>query len=246
MDVPANVTDLGIPVAGEGIYAMAIDEGGRVFGVSYPGARVWTRIGDKFDILGRIAERRPPGEKSERDLNIGRSIGVTANVAYVSGENGVIWRVFGQKLERTRLTAPTVKGREPYNRVDVWAEGPKGILYGGTSDGYLFRVNTEKMTLDNLGKALNQYRIRGLVYAPNGRLYGAGGDDDEMARLFSYDPQRGTYEMLGMIDVSRRPYYAWQAYRVDAMAVGPEGTVYIGQAERKSRLYLYYPEQRRE
>jgi hypothetical protein len=30
------------------------------------------------------------------------------------------------------------------------------------------------------------------------------------------------------------------------MAVGPDGTVYIGQAERKSRLYLYYPEQRRD
>jgi hypothetical protein len=118
------------------------------------------------------------------------------------------------------------------------------VIYGGTSDGYLFRIAGGKV--ENLGKPLNQYRIRGLVYAPNGLLYGVGGDDDEMARLFSYDPKRGVYEMLGMIDVSRRPYYAWQAYRVDAMAVGPDGAIYIGQAERKSRLYLYYPEQRRD
>jgi hypothetical protein len=98
------------------------------------------------------------------------------------------------------------------------------------------------MRLDNLGKPLNQYRIRGLVFARNGKLYGVGGDDDEMARLFSYDPSNGAYQMLGMIDVNRRPYYSWQAYVIDAMAVGADGTVYLGQSERKSKLYLYYPE----
>ena len=75
----------------------------------------------------------------------------------------------------------------------------------------------------------------------NGKLYGIGGDNDEMARLFSYDPARGGYEMLGMIDVNRRPYYAWQGYVFDAMAIGTDGTVYMGQAERKSKLYLFYP-----
>jgi hypothetical protein len=48
--------------------------------------------------------------------------------------------------------------------------------------------------------------------------------------------------MLGMIDVNRRPYYSWQGYVFDSMAVGTDGTVYMGQAERKSRLYLFYPD----
>jgi hypothetical protein len=69
-----------------------------------------------------------------------------------------------------------------------------------------------------------------------------GGDDDEMARLFSYDPSSGSYRMLGMIDVNRRPYDSWQAYVIDAMAVGTDGTMYLGQSERKSKLYVYYPE----
>ena len=69
-----------------------------------------------------------------------------------------------------------------------------------------------------------------------------GGDDDEMARLFSYDPANGAYELLGMVDVNRRPYYAWQAYVIDSVELGLEGTVYLGQSERKSKLYLYYPE----
>jgi hypothetical protein len=63
-----------------------------------------------------------------------------------------------------------------------------------------------------------------------------------MARLFSLDPARGLYEMLGMVDVNHRPYYAWQAYVIDAVVMGREGTLYLGQNERKSRLYLYYPE----
>ena len=94
----------------------------------------------------------------------------------------------------------------------------------------------------NLGKPLNRYRVRALVLARNGKLYGVGGDDDEMAQLFSYDPAGGTYELLGMIDVNRRPYYSWQAYVIDCAAVGNDGTVYLGQSERKSKLYLYYPE----
>jgi streptogramin lyase len=127
--------------------------------------------------------------------------------------------------------------------VDAWAvTGEGSVLYGGTSDGYLFRFEPKQMRTQNLGKPLNQYRIRGLVVARNGKLYGVGGDEDEMARLFSYNPANGAYELLGMVDVNRRPYYAWQAYVIDSAALGLEGTVYLGQSERKSKLYLYYPE----
>lgn len=80
------------------------------------------------------------------------------------------------------------------------------------------------------------------MVAPDGKLYGVGGDDDDMARLFSYDPSRGDHEILGFIDVNRRPCYTWQAYRIGAMCLGADGTVYIGESERKSRLYLYHPQ----
>jgi hypothetical protein len=48
--------------------------------------------------------------------------------------------------------------------------------------------------------------------------------------------------MLGMIDVNRRPYFSWQAYVIDALTIGIDGTVYLAQADRKSKLYLYHPE----
>jgi len=124
----------------------------------------------------------------------------------------------------------------------VWSADASGTLYGGTSDGYLFRLHPDSLTVENLGKPLNQYRVNGLVLAHNGKFYGAGGDDDDMARLFSYDPNTGAYQILGFINVNRRPYYAWQAYRIGAMCIGADGTLYLGESERISRLYLYYPQ----
>lgn len=238
-DAPVEVTDLGIPVPGEGIYCLAIS-GYWIHGLTYPGGHAFSYQIDtaKFTVHGKVAEKSIPGEKFENEKNISRAMTAWGDTAYSSGGDGFLYRL----ATKLKLRAPTVPGREPYNRVDAWVgvEGDDQTVYGGTSDGYLFRMKGGK--IENLGKPLNQYRIRGLVHAPNGKLYGVGGDDDEMARLFSYDPSTGAYEILGFIDVNRRPYYAWQAYRIDSMAIGLDGTIYLGQAERKSKLYLYHPE----
>ena len=241
------VTDLGIAAPGEGIYALTLDsDNDELYGLTYPTGQVFSYDIQKaaFHLHGRVAEHHIPGEKFEKDRLIGRALFAHHGLVYTSGEGGALFRLASNDatIHRLAITAPTVPGREPYNRVDAWASDRDGILYGGTSDGYLFRLNAETRAIENLGKPLNQYRIRGLAFAPNGKLYGVGGDDDEMARLFSYDPARGTYQMLGMIDVNHRPYYSWQAYVIDALVIGLDGTLYLGQSERKSKLYLYYPE----
>ena len=247
VDAPCEVTDLGVPVPGEGIYALAINRFFDViYGLTYPNGHFFSYsiAAAKFTDHGKVAEKPIPGEKFENEKNISRALAVDGDGnVFGSGEGGALFRFKSgeQRIERLPLAVPTVPGREPYNRVDAWTDDGRGVLYGGASDGYLFRLDPKTLHLKNLGKPLNQYRIRGLVYAPNGKLYGAGGDDEEMTRLFSYDPVTGAYELLGFLDVNRRPYYSWHAYRVDAMAIGGDGTIYIGQAERKSRLYLFYP-----
>lgn len=247
VDAPLAVADLGAPVADESIYTLAIDRD-RIYGLTSPNGYFFSYdIGaNRFVTHGRVAERNIPGEKFENEKAIGRGIAIDSDGnVYTSGENGWLYRMspIDGTLEKLPVPVPAVPGREPYNRVDAWAVAGNGsVLYGGTSDGYLFRFDPRQLRIQNLGKPLNQYRIRGLVLARNGKLYGVGGEDDEMARLFSYDVANGTYELLGMVDVNRRPYYAWQAYVIDSVAIGLEGTVYLGQSERKSKLYLYYPE----
>ena len=248
IEAECQVEDLGIPVPGDGIYTMAIDRAsGIIYGVSYPTARFFSYSISlkKFVVHGGVAEHSIPGEKFEKDRDIGRALKVDqdGNV-WGSGEGGVLFHFSPAigKVEMLGLTAPTVPGRAAYNRIDCWAQGTTEAFYGGTSDGYLFRFDPKSQRIENLGKPLNQYRIRGLAMARNGKLYGVGGDDDEMARMFSYDPARGVYEMLGMVDVNHRPYYSWQAYVIDSLALGDDGTLYLGQSERKSKLYIYHPE----
>jgi len=244
VEARCEIADLGIPVPGDGVYSLVYDGDDAIYGLSYPRARFfrYSIVTARTTVLATVAEHSVPGEKFEKDRNIGRALAMQEGKVVGSGEDGRLFRYSPGDASVHKLAAvPSVPGREPYDRVDAWCSGPNGLLYGGTSDGYLFRLKPDG-TLENLGKPLNQYRIRGLVRTRSGKLYGAGGDDDEMARLFSYDPGSGVYEVLGFIDVNRRPYYTWQAYVIDAMAIGKDGTVYLGQSERRSLLYVYHPE----
>ncbi len=247
IDVACEVADLGVAVPGEGIYALTIDrDRDLIHGLTYPNGEFFSYSieDEKFTLHGKVAKQKIRAENFENEKNISRALIVDSSYnVFCSGEGGHLYRYDAarRQLDRLELKAPTIPGRFVYNRVDAWTSDRWGTLYGGTSDGYLFRLDPKALKLQNLGKPLNQYRIRGLVSAPNGKIYGVGGDDDEIGRLFSYDPASGAYEMLGMIDVNRRPHYSWHAYRIDSMAIGSDGTVYLGQAERKGKLYLYYP-----
>ena len=244
---PCEVTDLGQPVKGESILTLVIDRRvGVVYGLTFPNAHFF-----KFSIttgkstdLGVVARRAPEGEKFETTKMVSRmlTLDLKGNV-YASGEIGFLFKFDPEReaLEKLPVQAPAIPGREPWTRVDAFLTDPSGLIFGGTSDGYLFRFDPEKMTISNLGKPLLQYRITGLARALNGKLYGVGGDEDDMAHLFSYDPETAAYEILGFVDVNRRPYYTWQAHVIQAMAAGLDGTIYIGESERISRLYLFYP-----
>ena len=243
------VTDRGVAVPGESIFALTIDRNTNViYGLTSPNAHFfkYSIESGKYTDLGVVSEKAPFAEKFQNDKMMSRMLVVDQRGrVFASGENGTFFCFDPntQRLERLAISAPAVPGREPWTRVDAFLLDPTGVIYGGTSDGYLFRLDPAKLTVTNLGKPLNQYRIDGLVRASNGRLYGVGGDQDEMARLFSYDPATGAYAILGFVDVHRRPYYTWQAYAVGALACDLGGTVYIGENERISKLYLFYPEQ---
>jgi hypothetical protein len=239
--------DIGTAVQGESILALAIDRNANViYGLTSPNAHLFCySIADKsFEDLGVIAKAPPPGEKFEHENMISRMLIVDAEGdVFASGEDGYFYQYLARshKLQKLLIHAPAVPGREPYTRVDAFVLDPGGLIYGGTSDGYLFRLDPKDLTIRNLGKPLNQYRIAGLARSTGGKLYGVGGDSSEMARMFSYDPSTGAYELLGFIDVNRRPYFAWQAYEIGDVISDSQGTIYLGEDERISKLYLFFP-----
>lgn len=243
---PVRVTDLGMPVRGESISALAIDRASHIiYGLTSPNAHLFKyeiQTG-KFRDIGVVAARIPPGEKFETQKVFSRMLALDKQTVYVSGEDGFFYRFMNESLglEKLPVQLPALPGREPWTRADTFSTDSSGLIYGGTSDGYLFRFDPEKMTVSNLGKPLLQYRIAGLAWGPGGKIYGVGGDQDDMARMFSYDPATGAFQILGFVDVNRRPYYTWQAYVIGAMVAGLDGTIYLGESERISKLYLFYP-----
>jgi hypothetical protein len=244
---PLTVVDHGVAVAGESVSALAIDrKRNLIYGLTKPNAHFFKySIEDKkFSDLGVVAKNIPWGEKREREKMVSRMLVVDdgGNV-FMSGEDGVLYRFSREAgtLEKLAIHAPAVPGREPYTEVDAFMLDALGMVYGGTSDGYLFRLDPQKLSIVNLGKPLNQYHVAGLATGEDGKIYGVGGDAPEIARMFSYDPATGAYEVLGFVDVNRRPYYAWQAYEVGAVIADQRGAIYIGEDERISKLSLFYP-----
>jgi hypothetical protein len=49
------------------------------------------------------------------------------------------------------------------------------------------------------------------------------------------------YSDMGVINVDRTPYYMWMGKQFDSMTTGIDGTIYIGESERKSHLFIFYP-----
>jgi hypothetical protein len=83
----------------------------------------------------------------------------------------------------------------------------------------------------NLGKPIREQRIRALTVGPDGMLYGVGGEDDFVSKLFRYNPKTGDMRELGVIHER-----GWTVYRIDTLIAAPDGALYLGESARISHL----------
>ena len=134
----------------------------------------------------------------------------------------------GALVEIRSLSKVYERGRqriEVLHHIDMDVQGGEFVALMGPS-------GSGKTTLLNL--------IGGLDSPTEGSLTVAG-ERIEPCRLFSYDPAGGGFRDLGILAVDRSPYYSWRGYQFDSMATAQDGTVYIGESERRSHLFLYLP-----
>jgi hypothetical protein len=47
--------------------------------------------------------------------------------------------------------------------------------------------------------------------------------------------------LFRVLILCRRPYYYWHGQQFDAMTTGTDGTVFIGESERRSYLFFFIP-----
>jgi hypothetical protein len=241
---PCPTEDLGIPVPHEGIYTLMMDaEANVIYGISYPGASFF-----RFDIVTRqttvIAVLNSITPTGEHLPLISRALvrDSEGNI-YANTDHGYLLRYdpSAGRMDTLNVRLPGLSGRELFNAIQCAALHPSGDIYGGTNDGYVFRYSPRDGVMRNLGKPLMESRIRAMTVGRDGKIYGVGGHRDGVCRLFVYDVGEHAFTDLGMLEVAMPPYYEWKGFLFDSMATGPDGSIYLGNSEHRSRLFIYNP-----
>ena len=197
-DGPAKVEDLGVAVAGQGIYTLAyLEKSGEVVGNTWPDGHFFTydlktrTFKDHGAIAGhrtfetpRHAEdvNRGTGQKVSYPRQVSRAIAVDpASGAYTAGAGGQLYRydLESRRLAKLGLQLPAAAGREPWTSLDAAVVYPRrsedsgnySVVVGGTSDGHLFELRIfaqGKYQLRPRGKPLTEGGIQGLIAPPTG------------------------------------------------------------------------------
>jgi len=246
----AQVTDLGIAVHGNSIYAMAINHTkNKIYGISYPDA-----IFFEYDLKLKsfkchgewMAVKSYPGpERSWR--GVPRSlVCMYDGKVYSSGDNGLMY-FFDPETGKIQSTDMRIPGEywetQNYNGFPVVEQlVPEGdsTVWGSTSDGFIFSVSVTDEKLVVLGKPRVERRVRAMTLGKDRRLYMICGEKDNVCRMFSYSGWEGFLD-YGVLGVDRSPYYAKIGYQFDAMCTAGDGTIFIGEGDRRAKLFFYIP-----
>lgn len=252
-DEPCPLEDLGIPVKANSIYAMALDtHNRRLYGITYPDARFFVHHLDNLHApadVGPVFDKKIYAGPERHWRSVPRALFVADDGrVYTSGDDGRIlcYDPKTQKLERTVMQIPG-EYWEAWNYygcpvVECFARDAKGNIYGASSDGFLFRMDLAEQKIANLGKPRVGRRVRAMSIGPDERLYMLCGEWQDVVKLFSYDlTGKEGFRDWGVLAVDRSPYYAKRAYQFDAMTTGIDGTIFLGESDRRAGLFLFVP-----
>lgn len=247
----ALLTELGV-VPGNSIYAMTINkQKDKLYGITYPHARFF-----EFDIksgtlnehgqwLTSMSYAGP--ERSWR--SVPRSLICLPDGKVLSSGDQGLFEYFDPKDNKFHTTSMRIPGEywitqkyEGYPVVEQLEMYTDGTIYGSSSDGYIFQIQPENEKLVVIGKPMVERRVRALTIGNDEKLYMICGEKTNICRMFTYDlsGQNG-FEDYGVLGVDRSPYYAKIGYQFDAMCTASDGTIFIGESDRRANLFFYVP-----
>jgi sugar lactone lactonase YvrE len=230
------ITDLG-PLSGDrGIQALALSPSGdHLYGITTPEAGLFV-----YDIKQRkvIVKHEIPARHPCKAIVCDEQ-----GMVYGSADMGWLFRYDpgADTLDILDVRLPAEQGREYLALVQAFTKAPDGTIYGGTQgDGMLFRLDTVRPSIETIGQPTRRNGIQALAVTHDGRLYGISNQPGDIGRLFVYDPGSHSLRDLGMVECGGVPKF-WLGHQFGAMTVGPDGEIYIGESDRISHLFIYYP-----
>ena len=249
--------DLGSPVPGEGVFALAADpERARVYGITSPSGKFF--LHDLASGQTRIFDETSPSRRTKAFLHdyVLETEDYLCRRLMVD-RKGRVWgslpvnRLFcflpdASRVEILKEELPEGWGRRALGRVDSWTMDDQGVLYGGcASDGQLFRLDPDSGKVFNLGKPIQMPGLKGLAFAADGRLYGIAGGAPGYSHLFSYDPLSGGFLDLGnprfdMKAPGIEQGIPWRGFQIGTLAASEDGKfVVMGEEETLSQLMIF-------
>ncbi len=251
-----EVQDLGVPVAGEGVFSLTSDvRSGSLYGISHPSGKFFV-----YDVANRKAETHEPDSSGRRSRGYYRQYSLQpedylSRRLVVDGEGHVygsqpVNKIFyfdpaAKKLNVLEDELPEVWGRRSLGRVDSWALGPDGTLYGGNAgDGQLFKIERATRKVVNLGKPIMMNRLKGLAFGKNGLLYGVAGAEPGYAHLFTYSPSQGFVDLgnprFEMVEPGLEVGIPWRGFQIGTLAASEDGRfIVMGEEEALSQLMVF-------
>ncbi|MEO7309732.1 MAG: hypothetical protein ABIX01_05000 [Chitinophagaceae bacterium] len=252
-----KIADLGIPVTGEGVFAITGNVNTNViYGITYPSGIFFSyNIGSK---TFKSYKDLVPGKD---ELNALKNEFHQKPATYLSGALVVDDRglVYGSKAinkafyfdpadESFHLLAdlPEVWGRRTLGRVECWVKAGDGQLYGGNGgDGQLFQLDPATKQLKNLGKPIMMNRLRGMCFGADGKLYGLAGALPGYAHLFSYDATHEGFTDMGNPQfILKAPGIEqgieWRGFQLRTITASEDGKyIVMGEDEALSQLLIF-------
>lgn len=249
----AIIKNMGIAVEGNSIYAMTVStHKNKIYGISYPDATFF-----EFDITtgsltnhGQWLTTQSYAGPERSWRSVPRSLVCLADGRVVSSGDGGMITYFDpgdQKVHQTSLRIPgeywITQKYEGYPVVEQILIDQDSSLLGSTSDGFIFQMNPKLDQLHVIGKPMVERRVRAMTIGPDRQLYMICGERTNVCRMFSYDlsEKRNGFLDYGVLGVDRSPYYAKIGYQFDAMCTAADGTIFIGESDRRAKLFFYVP-----
>jgi len=251
------VEDFGVPVIGEGIFALTSDPTNRVlYGLTYPSGYFFS-----FDISTKkteIYKDLAPSEKVRFSLEDHFSITAEDYLsrALIADENGLVYGSLpygilfyfdpkAKTLVETEEELPEVWGRRSLGQIHCWLKTSSGEIYGANrADGQLFKLNTATKKIKNLGKPIMMTGLAGLAEGADGKIYGIAGGYPGYGHLFSYDESEGFVDygnpQFDMVEPGIEQGIAWRGYQMETITASEDGKyIVIGEAEALSQLMVF-------
>ncbi len=251
------VEDMGIPVPGEGIFAIVgSNKKDKIYGITHPSGHffVYDITTEKTQIFKELALSEEIVHSLDEQFSLTPK-DLLSNALVVDNHGCVYGSLpYGklfyfdpetQTLNGLESELPEVWGRRSLGQVQSWLKTKAGKLYGGNrADGQLFELNPNTKHIKNIGKPIMMPEIAGLVEGADGKIYGVAGGHPGYAHLFSYDEKDGFKDYgnpeFKMVAPGIEQGILWRGYQIATVAASDDGTyIVMGENESLSQLLIF-------